>query len=350
MLYQKKFNKMNNIKILAILFLASVNMFADKKKDVVTISLPNKTAIEIHARDINKYEVDTAFITENINRFFKFCKTTNVEELIHQGPKDISIKVPEGKISRYTHEPVEDAFYELNISEREKPNQIVTSKNFEKTLYYLQKHQLEFENYKFTYKIGFDNLSQLEDILKPQMQKVVLELMQENYDQKSKYIENIHYKVADDFSFEKICQNERNHYYDQILLNGYTSMQNVKNSWAVSIEAAMHFAFQRKGLTKNTYSLYYEWQYDFSDTDKRNINQFLSLGYTRNFSEDPDNSNFYTFKFGYLMDKQGDLYNDDTFRLSVRRPLGKNINVEPQLYFNDFFKDVIPSIKIGIGF
>ncbi len=331
-----------------LLLMQSQLSLATVKNDMVKISMPNKTAIEIVGVDINKYPIDTAFISESIERFFNFCLTSNVTEMMEQGPRLLEIKVVEDRAQHYTYESV-DKFYSLNITERQIPNQIISSAGFTKNLYYLQKHQLEFSDKLFTYKIMFDELHQLHFYQTYKAAEVLTGVLHNHLVEKSRHIEKLHYEVDKDYAYDKIYQNEK-YSNDQIELMFGPGFENVKNSWAASIEAVMAFSFSRKGINKNAYSLHYEWQYDFSSPHDRNINQFVSLGYRHDFSKDPDNSKSYTFKLGYLAHKQGDLYSKDSFRLGVSRGIGSKFTIEPQIYFNDFFQDVIPSIKLGIGF
>ncbi len=331
-----------------LVLLHSQLSMATLKNDVVKISMPNKTAIEIVGEDINKYPIDTSFISESIERFFNFCLTSNIAQMMQQAPRLLEIKVVEDRAQHYTYGSA-DKFYSLNINERQIPNQIISSAGFTKNLYYLQKHQLEFSDNRFTYKIMFDELEQLYFYQTLEAAEVLTGILHNHLKEKSRHIEKLHYEVEKDYGYEKIYQNEK-YANDQIELSFSPGFENVKNSWAGSIEAVMTFSFSRKGINKNAYSLHYEWQYDFSSDNERNINQFVSIGYRHDFSKDPDNSKSYTFKLGYLAYKQRNLYSNDTFRLGVSRGIGSKFTIEPQIYFNDFFQDVIPSIKLGIGF
>lgn len=330
------------------LMLSQIGM-ASEKNDMVKISMLNKTAIEIVGVDINKYPIDKAFIAESIERFFNFCKTTNVVDMMEQAPRLLEIRRFADKGFNSSWEKVADKYFALNITERQIPNQIISSAGFTKNLYYLQKHQLEFSDKLFTYKIMFDELEQLRFYQTQEAAEILTRIMDIHLGDVSKHIEKLHYTVDKEYDYERFYQNEK-YATDQIWLKYGTGLENVKNSWAASIEVGMALSFSRKGINKNEYSLHYEWQYDFSSANERNINQFVSLGYRHDFSKDPDNSKSYTFKLGYLAHKQGNLYSKDTFRLGVSRGIGSKFTIEPQIYFNDFFQDVIPSIKLGIGF
>lgn len=339
----------NKLKITGfiILMVLCLQVKADKKKDVIKISLPNNTAVEIIGTDINKYKLDTVFITNYIDRLFNFCKTSNIEEMLETGQRTIEIKPDKGSINLYTRKIDENTFYELSIHDREIPNQIISSNDFSQNLHYLQKHQFQFENKHFTISILFDKLDQLKEIKGAKILNSIDSVMNNYYGQKSIFIEKINYQVNQDYSIKKVNENLKSS-GDQIELGLGTGLESVKNTFATNLEASMTFIFHRKGIAKNSYGISYEWQYDFSDNFERKINHFMNINYKRDFSNDPDKSRAYTLKFGYLLNKNGELYKDDTFSLSVSRSF-KHFYLEPKIYFNDAFKDIVPSIKIGIS-
>ncbi len=330
-----------------MLMFSIVNITAEEKKDIIKISLPNNAAIEIRSIDVNKYELDTAFITDYIDRFFAFSKSSNIEEMLQSGPKSIKILNENSKTNYYFERSNQNSFYELSIEERKIPNKIISSADFSENLYYLQKHQFEFENKFFTINILFDDMDQLHSIKSKDMLTVIDSVMQDYLSKKSKHIENADFLVNDDLEYKKINENLKRA-NDQIELSLGSSIESVKNTIASSLEATMALSFANKGITKNKYFVGYEWQYDFSDSKDGNINHFLNIGYSRDFSQDPEKSQSYTFKVGYLLNRNGGLYNDDTFSLSITHKVGKRFNITPKIYFDGAFKNIAPAISVGI--
>ncbi len=110
----------------------------------------------------------------------------------------------------------------------------------------------------------------------------------------------------------------------------------------------MALSFDRKGINKYRFAIGYEWQYDFSESKDGNINHFLNVGYSKDFSKDPDKSRSYTFKIDYLLNKNGGLYNDDTFSFSITHEVGKYIDITSKVYFDGAFRNLTPAISIGI--
>ncbi len=330
-----------------ILILSFINTKAEEKKDIIKISLPNNAAIEIRSIDVNKYELDTAFITSYIDKLFSFSKSSNIEEMLQSAPRFIKILNENSKTNYYFERSNPNPFYELSIEERKIPNKIIASDDFTENLYYLQKHQFQFENKFFAVNILFDEMDQLKSIKSKDMLKVIDSVMQDYLSQKSKHIEKADFLVNYDLEYKKINENYKRA-NDQIELSLGSSIESVKNTLASSLEATMALSFGSKGITKNKYFVGYEWQYDFSDSNKGNINHFLNIGYTRDFSEDPEKEQSYTFKVGYLLNKNGGLYNEDTFSFSITHRVGKYFDITPKIYFDGAFKNIAPAISVGI--
>ncbi len=330
-----------------ILILSLINTKAEEKKDIIKISLPNNAAIEIRSIDVNKYELDTAFITSYIDRLFSFSKSSNIEEMLQSAPRFIKILNENSKTNYYFERSNPNPFYELSIEERKIPNKIISSDDFSENLYYLQKHQFQFENKFFVINILFDEMDQLKSIKSKDMLTVIDSVMQNYLNQKSKHIEKADFLVNEDLEYKKINENYKRA-NDQIELSLGSSIESVKNTFASSLEATMALSFGSKGITKNKYFVGYEWQYDFSESKEGNINHFLNIGYSRDFSEDPEKSRSYTFKVGYLLNKNGSLYNNDTFSLSITHKVGKHFNITPKIYFDGAFKNIAPAISVGI--
>ncbi len=336
--------------ILSVFFmfmLSYATIKAEEKKDIIKLTLPNNAAIEIRSIDVNKYELDTAIITSYIDRLFAFSKSSNIEEMLQSGPRLIKILNENSKTNYYFERSNLNPFYELSIEERKIPNKIISSDDFSENLYYLQKHQFQFENKQFTVNILFDDMDQLNSIKSKDILMVIDSVMQDYLSRKSKHIEKADFLVSNNLEYKKINENYKTA-NDQIELSLGSNIECVKNTFATSFEATMALSFDKKGINKNRFAIGYEWQYDFSESKDGNINHFLNIGYTRDFSEDPEKSRSYTFKVGYLLNKNGGLYNDDTFSLSITHKVGKHFNITPKIYFDGAFKNIAPAISIGI--
>lgn len=80
-------------------------------------------------------------------------------------------------------------------------------------------------------------------------------------------------------------------------------------------------------------------------------NDFITLGYTyKSPASNFFNSGVVSFSLSYLISRRGEVFDKNTFRLSLLGvQLHEVIYIEPQLFFHDFFKNVTPGLRISVG-
>ena len=143
------------------------------------------------------------------------------------------------------------------------------------------------------------------------------------------------------------------HLLDQIELRGGAGISFFKGKFMPNFEGQLGLLFNQKGILKNHYFVHYEIMYDFVSENNKMIpqsNHFIDLGYSRNFTKNPDKANWYGVSVGYLISKKSDIFDDHTWRLSVHRKLSKNIELVPQIYFPNNFSKVFPGLKVNVSF
>ena len=140
---------------------------------------------------------------------------------------------------------------------------------------------------------------------------------------------------------------------DMIELNVGAGVGWIYNQFVSSFNFRIGFAFAKKGILKNRYFVDNELLYDFSNPQGENkfdLNGFLSLGYERNFSLDPNKAKWYGISAGFMVLRNGNFFDKNTFRISVHRQVNNSITIKPEIYFNDFVKNVTPALKVQIAF
>lgn len=137
-------------------------------------------------------------------------------------------------------------------------------------------------------------------------------------------------------------------------------VQNYKNNFVPSFTAGLQFVFNN-GINKKQLSFSWDPAFVFAKDAAGKLqtyrNDFYTLRYSQSKRKEPDpgtasftlNPNF---SLSWLKKNRGNIFDKNTFRLGVGEfNLFKDkISIEPGLYFNNFFKDVTPSIKIGFTF
>ncbi|MEO5944539.1 MAG: hypothetical protein ABIP30_13905 [Ferruginibacter sp.] len=137
------------------------------------------------------------------------------------------------------------------------------------------------------------------------------------------------------------------------------NIENYKNYFVPSVSLGPHFTFNNT-YYKREVELLWEPTFFFSSNGigklKTYRNDFLTLTFAQGFIKDNDplktTNMSAVLSFGYLLNRSGNYFDKNTFRLGAGRLLlfdGK-LGIEPSIYFNNFFKAVTPSIKFELGF
>jgi len=140
---------------------------------------------------------------------------------------------------------------------------------------------------------------------------------------------------------------------DMIILSAGIGSGWVKNTFVSDVNFRLGFTFGNKGMFKNTYAIDYSMMYDFSESNDNKfyeLNHFLSVSWQHNFSNTPDENKWYGFSFGYLINRNNNFFKDNTFKIGINKKINDTFSVKPELYFNDFFKNVHPGIRLSVAF
>lgn len=140
---------------------------------------------------------------------------------------------------------------------------------------------------------------------------------------------------------------------DMLEINAGVGAGWIQNQFVSSFNFRLGMAFAKKGIMKNKYFADYELLYDFSNSEgdnKFDINGFLSLGYEKNFSLDPNKANWYGISAGYLVGRGNEFFEKNTYKVAVHKQISNSITIKPEIYFNDFFKNGSPGLRVQITF
>ena len=128
----------------------------------------------------------------------------------------------------------------------------------------------------------------------------------------------------------------------------------IKNQFVSGFNFRVGLAFAKKGMTRNKYFADYELLYDFTNPDFKTgfkaLNGFLSLGYEKNFSMNPDKANWYGISAGFLVFRDNDFFEKNTFKIAVHKQISNSILLKPEIYFSDFFTNGFPGLRVQVTF
>lgn len=146
---------------------------------------------------------------------------------------------------------------------------------------------------------------------------------------------------------------------DYITSLASVNLQNYKNNFVPSFSLGIGLGLNN-GRVKSLFGVLWEPNFFFAKNTQGNLqtyrNDFLTFTYNRTKLKDDNAVPAFTFinnfSFGYLVRQRGNFFEKNTMRIGVGQvSLFKNhINLEPVLYFNNFFKGVTPGVRLTVNF
>lgn len=135
------------------------------------------------------------------------------------------------------------------------------------------------------------------------------------------------------------------------------SVAYVRGSLLTSVSLGVAFNYSKTlnpswGST-HSFGLFWDPQFSFRRNAAGVFQSFRNDFLTIRFEETPNGrlSNFQllsTLSVSYLIGRSGDLFERNTYRLGVLAAASGRLRMEPELYFNDFFKNVSPAIRVSL--
>ncbi len=194
--------------------------------------------------------------------------------------------------------------------------------------------------------ISTNNLNSISNISIADCLQTVFDSLPE----KSIVSQSLYYQCIDSKVTKIPEKNTKNSTSDFIGLNVGTGASLLKNTSLVDITFTADITFFKKGLVTHNGYVSANLMYDFLSNRKMNINTFLNVGYRFNLLKKRGSEHLFGVELGYLISRQGDLFDENTFRFSLSKPLNKYMVISPQLYIEDGFKRFYLGIRLGIGF
>jgi len=142
---------------------------------------------------------------------------------------------------------------------------------------------------------------------------------------------------------------------DYITFQFSVNVQNYKNYFVPSFSLGSRLTIANRYRTfKWEPGLYWEPHFIFAKDAQNKLqtyrNDFLTLTYAQGGIRDYDSRKDFSFaavfSLGYLIHREGEYFDKNTFRLGGGRIQMLKTSIEPSFYFNNFFKGVTPCIRI----
>jgi hypothetical protein len=143
---------------------------------------------------------------------------------------------------------------------------------------------------------------------------------------------------------------------DFLVLNFMVNAQNYKNYFVPSFSLGAKLSLTNRDRTfKWEPGLFWEPHFIFAKDAQNKLqtyrNDFLTFTYGQGGTTDHDPRKDFSFSavfsLGYLIRREGEYFDKQTFRLGAGKFGVRKTTIEPSLYFNNFFRGVTPGIKIS---
>jgi len=137
------------------------------------------------------------------------------------------------------------------------------------------------------------------------------------------------------------------------------NVQNYKNYFVPSFSVGVRLTLTNRDRTfKWEPGLFWEPHFLFAKGNQGNLhtyrNDFLTFTYGQGGTTDHDTRKDFSystvFSLGYLINRNGDFFEKNTFRFGAGKLKLTKTTIEPSIYFNNFIKGVIPGIRITQSF
>ncbi len=325
--------------ILVILMTLMGTMAANAQErnfqDTIRIAMPNKTTIEY----ITNYDgvlnlLKEVEIKKQLQDFLQKWKTIGGKVNANNKPIAINFKYNFnrwGKIKKET---------DIEIKTIQPTNKFTFPSKKREILTQTGKNRLIFKNKYNNIIIYFDTIEQLKEMTQYKWDEILKNTdntVEKKIDKKSlkRHAFSLWSKTTIDNNSEyRYSKINPNYSQDALELTANLGLGYIKDRWNTSINLQMLLLLHKKNQQKYRIGLNYETMFDFKNGE-RNINQWLDISYSQKLP---------AIKYGWTNIK-------DTFRFGFKSYIkNTGINVTPQLYFNGFFKNAYPGLKIGISF
>jgi hypothetical protein len=208
---------------------------------------------------------------------------------------------------------------------------------------------------------NFDNLA---DMPANVMQTAVLLLrkdVSDEYVKKAPYLAtySAYYNlpVNKRFSPEKLKWIKYGRYRSELVPNLYSSLQYVRGAVAPSFAAGLRYSIPRSTVKTTRFYLMWDPYFFFSRDAQNKIitdrNDFVTLRYIEDDKSDRKSGGFEfisNVSFGYLARRRGEWFEKNTFKFALPGVRSGWLQVEPEFYFNNFFKNFSPTLKLTLHY
>lgn len=298
-----------------------------------------------------KIQRDTVFYkgTEHMNMlilatdYHNLTKENHIQVILNDFQirlKEIAGSMPENAyIIEYRHQEQLDILPSDKIKSYSLPEGKGMTENFQ------NKVIITDPNSSYLVNISFNDVREL---INMDFATVLTEIIGE-LPEKDRYLRYLEFQPDIQSGKVKLTENRPSGYLDMLSLQAGVGANVYRSKFMTDITGEISLQLNHKGILRNQFYVSNNLMFAFDAENAAIINNFTSIGYRRNLSNDKDKPNWLGVEFGTVTKRSGDIFQPNTMRLGVNWNVGKHISISPQLYFNGLFQQVSPGFRIGIG-
>lgn len=212
--------------------------------------------------------------------------------------------------------------------------------------YYQFKSQCNLNGKSYLMQILFNDIQALQS---DSLVTKVKEVLDSVYFKKPRFTKTYNYSYSGNAIVHNKVLDRSNGYMDMLALQGGVGVNVIKNRLITDISFGAAFIFSQGGYARNEFFISNGFYFDFNEKGHPVVNQMINLGYRYNLARHSETSNWLGVELGYITQRNGGLFDKNTFKVGVNWELGKYIRVTPQLFFTSDFSKAYPGIRIGFG-
>lgn len=133
----------------------------------------------------------------------------------------------------------------------------------------------------------------------------------------------------------------------------FVALQYTRGEWVSSAAAGLQLIKGDYEGERNVFKLLWEPHFAFTrDNDgnrKFHRNDFITFRFEQHEKSVKTDLFPVTLSLGYLVRRKGDLYEKNTFKFSFPGLKYESLSIEPEFFFNDFFRNFSPSLKLNLN-
>jgi hypothetical protein len=205
------------------------------------------------------------------------------------------------------------------------------------------------------------DVAKLQDGILQSGVELVLKDLEHSLEKSARRVDNYYYGAYDMKTRKRISPRNDKYmgYGKRVALAPYAQagIQFVRGAFVPSAGLGIEYSNSEYNLSKNAIRLIWEPYFYFKRDDKDKVimqrNDFITLKFYTGYNPVGNPSRTFSwnqnFSLGAMIYRKGELFEKGTFKFTLPGLQTKNILIEPEFFFNKFFRNFSPSMRLTVN-